>query len=203
MLVIFFVPFSFFYFFSLGSHHFGKLPFLGPDRSGTPFVIGDFPIGGSNAEIDRFYDLKGNIVIATVVTKDCPYTCDLAAKQMRFMVYKELVKEEKFKDVVIVSDLIDTLAKPRNVAGNLDVESKKWIVYTTDDHSMWDVELNGNVLSKTEDPDHPGKMLYTRSILLLDKEMRVRGYYDGSQTVDLKRLLDELRLLTKEYEKRN
>jgi protein SCO1 len=200
MLVIFFVPFSFFYLFSLGSHQFGKLPFLGPDKSGEPFFISDFPITASNSDIHSFHQLKGKILIANVLTADCPYSCDLAVNQLKLLVLTQLIKQKKFSDVMIVSHLLDTFANPLTMAEKLKVNNDKWIVYHTNDPSLWDVELNGNVLSTTEDPERKGSFLFKRSILLIDKSMRIRGFYDGSQTIEIKRLLDELRLLMKEYE---
>lgn len=201
MAVIFFLPFSFFYFFSLGSHEFGRLPFLGPENSGKPFVYSDFSFATKSGKLTK-KELEGKIIIATVVGSGCPDDCDLAAREFRFMVYQELVHQKKFKDVIILSELLDTNnAHLSNMNEKMDVEDQYWQFYESENHFFWNVEMNGHLLLSQDDQGRPDKKFFPRSALLIDKSFHLRGFYDCSQTIEIKRLMDELRLLKKEYDK--
>ncbi len=80
----------------------------------------------------------------------------------------------------------------------LKVDAQQWNFFVSENKLFWDVELNGNSILRTDDKDRPGKMMWTRSILLIDPDFRLRGWYDGVHGVELRRLIDELRLLKKE-----
>lgn len=203
LAVIFFLPFSLFYFFSLGSHQFGRLPFFGPENTdGSPFTYGDFSFTTENGTLSS-NDLKGNIIIATVIGSACPDVCDFAAREFRFMVYQEISKQKKFSDVKIITQLTDTLQGGLGVIKErLDVENDRWLFYQTEKNPLFDVELNDHQLSALQD-EQRGNPFYYRFVLLIDKEMHIRGGYDCSQTIEIKRLMDELRLLKKEYDKKN
>jgi protein SCO1/2 len=40
-------------------------------------------------------------------------------------------------------------------------------------------------------------------LVLIDKEMRIRGYYDGTDYQEVNRLMDEIKVLKWEYAKAN
>jgi hypothetical protein len=52
-----------------------------------------------------------------------------------------------------------------------------------------------------KDPDHKASLAHHRSVLLIDKEHRIRGFYDLSSSIEYKRIMQELRLLKKQYAK--
>lgn len=203
LAVIFFLPFSLFYFFSLGSHQFGRLPFYGPDNSdGSPFVYEDFSFKTANGILSK-KNLEGKITIATVVTSSCPDECDLAAREFRFMAYNDLIRQKKFSDVLIISELIDTNhAKLKDMNERFEVDTNRWIFYQTPQNPIFEVALNDHRLNEKTD-EKRGKPYYYRFALLIDKELHIRGWYDCSQTIEIKRLMDELRLLKKEYDRQN
>ena len=43
-------------------------------------------------------------------------------------------------------------------------------------------------------------MIHTENFVLVDKERRIRGYYDGTNLDDMDRLLDDIELLINSYE---
>jgi protein SCO1/2 len=201
LLVLVLVPFSFFYFFSKGSHQFTGLPYLGPETAdGKPFVFPDFTMKSADGRVLTKKDFEGKIILATGLQSSCPDECLIAANQIKLEIYKKIESAPKFKDVVIVSHLQDTSKlKLEDMPQKLGVDPTKWIIYTTEHCPFWDVELNGTVLKKMEDKSRPGELFFPRAILLIDKSFRPRGFYEGSQTIEVGRIIEEIRLLKKEY----
>ena len=132
----------------------------------------------------------------------CPYECGLGAKQFRYYIYREIEgNQRKYNDVVVFSQLLDTTGcSLQNAHEKMEVDPQSWIYYTSKDSTFLDVRLNGNYLKTFVDPKYPDEIFFPRAVLLVDKSWRIRGFYDGSQTIELKRLLEELRLLKKEYD---
>lgn len=200
-LVISFLPFTFFYIFSRGSQHYQRLPFLGPEQSDSiPFVFPDFTFHASGGKNISKKDLQGKIIIATCLQSSCPDNCLLIANPFRLEVYNLITKNKKFSDVVILSELLDTAIGVDLMPEKMKVDPERWMMFTADKNPFWDVELNGSILREQMDNERPGERFYPRSVLLIDTSFRLRGFYDGSQPIEIKRLIDELRLLKKEYD---
>ncbi|MFN3341786.1 MAG: hypothetical protein ACK40M_03760 [Flavobacteriales bacterium] len=198
--IMMFVPFTFFYLFSRGSQHFKRLPFFGTySADSIPFTYPDFSFRSSTGVISK-ENLKGKIIVMTAMGSDCPDHCDFLVKPFRLDVYNGILKKNKeFKDVIILSEMTDTIhTRLEDMPEKLKVDAQQWNFFVSENKLFWDVELNGNSLLSTEDKDRPGKMMWKRSILLIDSDFRLRGWYDGVHGVELRRLIDELRLLKKE-----
>ena len=43
-------------------------------------------------------------------------------------------------------------------------------------------------------------MIHTENFVLVDKEKRIRGYYDGTNIEEMDRLLDDIKILLDSYE---
>jgi protein SCO1/2 len=52
-----------------------------------------------------------------------------------------------------------------------------------------------------EDKTEPDGFIHSGAFLLIDKERRIRGKYDGTVEEDVNRLIDDIRRLRMEYEK--
>ncbi len=201
LLVVFFLPFSFLYFFSLGKHSFGTLPYYGKEGpNGRPFSFPDFQFYDAQGKELTQKDFAGKILLVFPLESTCPHRCDIAVLPFRLVVYKELLANKKFNDVLVLTELLDTLqGGPALMAEKLDVDPSRWIFYTTPHNPFWDVEMNGHLLTEP-DKDNPDRPFFRRSIMLIDTLFSPRGFYDGSQAGDMRRIMEEVRLLKKEYD---
>ena len=43
-------------------------------------------------------------------------------------------------------------------------------------------------------------MIHTENFVLVDRDKRIRGYYDGTNIEDMNKLLDDIQILIKSYE---
>jgi len=43
-------------------------------------------------------------------------------------------------------------------------------------------------------------MIHTENFMLIDKKRQIRGYYDGTKPEDIDRLLNDIKILKKEYQ---
>ncbi|MBL0310610.1 MAG: SCO family protein [Bacteroidetes bacterium] len=142
--------------------------------------------------------IEGKIHIADFFFTSCPSICPKMMAEM-LKVY------EKYKsnpEIVILSYTIDpardTVGKLKSYGAKLGgIETSKWHLLTGDKDSIY--QLAGSYLvSAAEDPDAPGGHIHSGSFILVDKQKRIRGYYDGTNPESVAKLMDEIDQLLKE-----
>jgi protein SCO1/2 len=113
---------------------------------------------------------------------------------------------EKYKenpDVLILSHTIDPNHDSVEVlyefADRLGVSSDTWHFVTGDQDEIYDIGQNSYMVTAREDPGEPGGYLHSGAFLLIDKERRVRGIYDGTKAEKVDVLMEEIDILLREY----
>ena len=65
---------------------------------------------------------------------------------------------------------------------------------------IYDLGINGFLVPSQENALADGGFLHSEMMILIDKDDRIRGYYDGTNLDDMDRLLDDIELLINSYE---
>lgn len=162
-------------------------------------TIRDFRFTNQDGEVVTHDTFKDKIYIADFFFTTCPTICPIMKTQM-LRVY------EKYKDspdVLILSHTIDP--KHDNVevlhefAERLEVSSDTWHFVTGPQDEIFDIGQNSYMVTAVEDPDEPGGLLHSGAFLIIDKERRIRGIYDGTKPEKVDELLDDIDILLREY----
>ena len=204
LILVCFGPISLFYFLSTGEYYFKKLPFLHDSKKGKPDSYNSFTL------IDQFGQpitpdsLKNKLVIINYMDRECPYgDCKMDGKMMRLIVYQEIMDAPGFKDVIIITEVNDSIAKNRKrIQESLEVDGGRWKFVYAKNFSFFNAEINKSNPYLKEDKKYKNGKVFERSVLLLDKKLRIRAFLDNSADIEFKRLNEELRLLKKEYAKK-
>ncbi len=196
-------PPGIFLFLASGEYHFKKLPLLYEKNNGVPESYSSISLFDQNNKKITAKFLEGKIVIVNYMAKGCPYNCKIDGKMMKQIIYNELTSAKGFKDVVIITETNDSTTAGRKVIEeSLDVNGEKWKFAYSKNFSFFNIDLpNGNPFTST-DKKYKGGKKFERCMMIIDKEKRVRGFIDSSADIEFKRLMEELRLLKKEYGKR-
>lgn len=165
--------------------------------------IGDFSfINQDSIEVtqDTF---KDQIYIADFFFTSCPTICPIMKTQM-LRVYDTI---QDLNDVKILSHTIDpeydTVALLRDFAERLGVTSEKWHFVTGEKEKIYEIGQRSYMVTALEDQSQPGGFVHSGAFILVDKDRRVRGLYDGTKADQVDRLIRELTILRKEYEVKN
>jgi protein SCO1/2 len=140
---------------------------------------------------------NGRILVADFFFTTCPTICPIMKSQM-LRVY------EAFKDndqVVLLSHTIDpehdTVEVLREYAARLGIEAAGWHMVTGDKEEIYDTAYRYG-LAAMEDERAPGGFIHSGSFTLVDRQGRIRGYYQGTEEDavnllirDIRRLLDD------------
>jgi len=126
-------------------------------------------------------ELKEKILLVNYLSIDCPQNCPLKFNLFKFYIYEQLVENEGFKDVNIISVFLDTCEdlsdKIRDFRAHHNLSKDKWKFITSKEHPFFNIDLeNGNPLLAKDTIYGFEKNAHVMT-LLIDKELNVRGKY--------------------------
>jgi len=180
-----------------------KLPVLGrKEVNGGDTIyqtIGDFRFINQDSAIITPATFEDKIYIADFFFTSCPTICPVMKTQM-LRVYEEFQDNPEF---AILSHTIDpeydTVALLHDYAERLGVESDTWHFVTGDKEEIYDIGQTSYMVTAMEDEQEPGGFLHSGAFVLVDKEKRIRGIYDGTKEEAVSKLIKDIPVLLAEY----
>lgn len=146
-------------------------------------------------------DVKGKIYVADFFFGTCPTICPKMAQQM-LRVYDRFNTDEDF---AILSHTIDpehdTVEYLNGYAAKLGVnDNKTWHFLTGVKEEIYDLgTASGYMVQMREDETADGGYIHSGAFILIDKEGRVRGFYDGTIPEKVDILMNDIEVLKAEY----
>ncbi len=144
-------------------------------------------------------DLKGNIVVADFFFTTCPSICPIMKTQM-LRVNEEFATQEDFRIISISIDpRHDTIEVLKDYSQRLGASTAGWDFLTGDLDDILDLAQKGFLVSAAEDSTAPGGYIHSGAFILIDKELRIRGFYDGTKEEKVDLLMRDIKNLEAEY----
>lgn len=144
-------------------------------------------------------DFDGKIYVADFFFTSCPSICPVMHRNM-LKVY------EKFKnnpEVKIASHTIDykhdTPPVLKNYATKLGIRGTQWEFLRGSRDSVYTLAEKNYLVAVSEDKRAPGGYVHQGWFVLVDKEKRIRGAYDGTQPDQVDKMMDDMETLLDEY----
>jgi len=191
------------------NHKTEKLPYLqmevvdnevnGKITKDTTFrTIPDFKLYNQDSTIVTSKDFDNSIYVADFFFTSCPTIC-LTMHRNLFKVYK---KFENNPEVKYASHTIDVKYDKPSVmkayAKKMGIKGNNWqFLWGTRDEIYALAERNYMVYTK-EDNKAPGGFAHQGYLILVDKQKRIRGAYDGTIDAEVQKLMTDMEILLKE-----
>lgn len=166
-------------------------------------TIADFQFVNQDSVVITQETFKGKIYVADFFFTTCRTICPIMKAQMTRV--NDAIQE--MPDVVIISHSIDpehdTVGLLHDYANRLGAKSDKWYFATGQPMDyVFDLAQTSYFATAMEDKSEPDGFIHSGAFLLIDKERRIRGKYDGTVEEDVNRLLEDIKRLRGEYEGR-
>ena len=213
LLIIFFIVFSVV---AISSFNYvqsqeKKLPIYSPSMVSDELVeedlryvkkyhrISDFSLlnqNGNNVTQDNY---KNKIYVADFFFTTCPDICPIMTGNMLYL-------QENLKDTNVmlasfsVTPEIDTIEVLKEYSTLKGVDDSKWNLLTGDKKQIYDLARKSYLVAKAIPDGKNHGMIHTENFVLVDRDKRIRGYYDGTNIEDMDKLLDDIQILIKSYE---
>ena len=162
-------------------------------------TIADFSLTNQNGKTITQTDYKNKIYVADFFFTTCQTICPIMTNNM-VEIQKEILNDD---DIMLLSHSvtpeIDTVAQLKRYALKKGVNDKKWNLVTGDKKQIYELARKSYLAVKDNPYAGPYDMLHTENFMLIDKKRQIRGFYDGTNTEDINRLLNDIKHLKKEY----
>lgn len=166
-------------------------------------TIGDFSLINQNGKTITQEDYKDKIYIADFFFTTCPTICPIMTKNMADL-QKALGDDS---NVLLLSHSvtpeIDSVAQLKKYAIEKGVNDSKWNLVTGDKKQIYDLARKSYLAVKTDGDGGPFDMIHTENFILVDKEKRIRGFYDGTKKEDMDKILTDIEILKNSYSKKD
>ncbi len=162
---------------------------------------------GENISLNN--ELAGKIMVVNFFFTTCPTVCPkltgnmtMLQKAFRFNPKVENGLDKSVHFVSISVDPVnDTFPALRAYAERFHANHDHWWFLTGDKKSIYDFARNELKLSVGPGDGGAEDFIHTQKLILIDARRNIRGYYDGTDTVEIKRCADDIVLLTMEKDK--
>lgn len=181
-----------------------KLPILGNkiyEENDTIYhTIQDFQLVDQDSSSVTNETFSDKVYVADFFFTSCPTICPKMKAQM-LRVYG---KFENNPEVAILSHTIDpaydTVALLKDYSERLGVSADKWKFVTGYQDYIYELAEKSYMSIADEDGNAPGGFVHSGAFLLVDKDRRIRGFYDGTVPEQVDVLMNDIERLLKEYE---
>jgi protein SCO1/2 len=162
-------------------------------------TIADFSLTNQNGNTITQEDYKGKIYIADFFFTTCPTICPIMTKNMAAIQERILDDEEVLLLSHSVTPTIDSVAQLKKYALEKGVHDAKWNLVTGDKKQIYKLARKSYLAVKNDGDGGPFDMIHTENFILVDKERRIRGFYDGTKTEEIEKLMEDLAILKASY----
>ncbi|QHI37260.1 hypothetical protein IMCC3317_26390 [Kordia antarctica] len=161
-------------------------------------TIKDFKLVNQNGDTITQETYKDKIYVADFFFTTCQSICPVMTKNMA-LIQKEILDDD---DILLLSHSvtpeIDSVAQLKRYAIEKGVIDAKWNLVTGDRKQIYDLARKSYMAVKSDGTEGYG-MIHTENFVLIDKEKRVRGTYDGTNDEEIQELLGDIKILKKSY----
>ena len=147
---------------------------------GNDHKIADFAFTNQNRKIITQKDYDNTIYVADFFFTTCPTICPKMTDNMVWL-QKQLKNYPKVKLLSFsVTPDIDTPEVLKKYAIEKGVDDSRWNLVTGDKSAIYYLARKSYLAVKTGKPEEMYDMVHTENFILVDKNKRIRGFYDGT-----------------------
>ncbi len=144
--------------------------------------------------------IKNKIYVADFFFATCQSICPQMSTNLK------LVQQafENDSSVLIlchtVNPMHDTVEVLNNYSKTYGAIKNKWHFLTGNKKEIYKTARLDYLVNAFEDDGSAEGFLHSELLILVDKKQRIRGYYDGTNETEVKKLIEDIKLLKKEID---
>ncbi|WP_127136304.1 SCO family protein [Flagellimonas oceanensis] len=162
--------------------------------------VADFALVNQNGDTITQENYKDKIYVADFFFTTCLTICPIMTKNMTEI--QDAVKDDP--NIMLLSHSvtpqIDTVAQLKRYALEKGVIDNKWNLVTGDKKQIYELARKSYLAVKNDGDGGPFDMIHTENFILVDKEKRIRGFYDGTNREEIDKLLADIKILEAGYQ---
>tara|TARA_Y100000589_G_scaffold140640_1_gene134363 strand:- start:10918 stop:12138 length:1221 start_codon:yes stop_codon:yes gene_type:complete len=175
-----------------------ELPILGSNSHTVPA----FAFWGIDSIEVTHRDVEGKIKIVDYFFTHCPTICPLLSSQLSRT--QEILNDRGItqEDLMILSHSVDPLRDtPQRMAEYAEMvgaDTSQWKFLTGNKEDLYEQAKQGYYLTAMPSDTAAGGFFHSDLFALIDREDRIRGFYDGTSTVEVDEMILDIHKLLSE-----
>ena len=161
-------------------------------------IISDFSLINQNGKTITQEDYKDKIYVADFFFTTCQTICPIMTDHMVEVQNKLKNDSEIMLLSHSVTPEIDSVAQLKKYALKKGVDATKWNLVTGEKKEIYKLARKSYLAVKTDGNGDEYDMIHTENFILVDKKKRIRGFYDGTDDLDIEQLLKDIEILKRE-----
>ena len=161
--------------------------------------VADFTLLNQNGEVITQKEYEDKIYVADFFFTRCMTICPVMTNNIGKL--QEVFKNED--DIMFLSlsvtPVMDSVPILREYADKKGVIDSKWNITTGDKKHIYELARKSYFTVLDEGDGGLQDFIHTENFVLVDKKKQIRGYYDGTDTKDIQRLISDIRILQNEF----
>ncbi len=192
----------------------GKLPIYNPSdfnaelvdvslrNTSKNHIVSDFELINQNGEIVTQDHYKGKVYVADFFFTSCPTICPIMTDNMAILQDEFLENHEIMFLSLSVTPDIDSVSVLRKYATEKGVIDSKWNVTTGNKKHIYELARKSYFAVVEQGDGGFQDFIHTPNFVLIDKKKRIRGIYDGTDKDEIFRIINDIKTLTTDIEKK-
>jgi protein SCO1/2 len=165
--------------------------------------VGDFRFTDQDSNFITKEDVKGKIYVVEYFFTTCKGICPKMNENMT-RVYQAFRGNN---DVMILSHTVDpkkdTVQAMKAYSLRFEADPKQWKFLTGDKKELYDMARYGYLVTASDDTaavDIQSDFIHTDRFVLVDRDGRIRGQYEGTNSGSVGQMINDMNALLKEEE---
>lgn len=163
--------------------------------------IPDFSFIDQNGKTVTQASFDSKIYVADFFFTSCQSICPEMTSQM-IRVQREF---EGIKELAFLSHTVDPEMDTVEVLKAYQLEKQadevNWSFVTGDKAEIYNIARKGYFVPVEDGDGGPDDFIHSPMLMLIDKEKHIRGFYDGTSTEEVDKLIDDIKKLLTDYTK--
>ena len=179
-----------------------RLPVLGEgkmvDGKTEYHTISDFSLTNQDGRHISAADWKGKIVVANFFFTHCPAICPAMTKNLRKVQQAFSYENKLLFNSFTVDPERDSISQLKNFSHRFNIDSSNWHLLTGEKKQIYRLARNSFMVVATDGDGGPEDFIHSESLVLIDTQKRIRGYYKGTEDGDIMKLIRDIKKLKDE-----
>ncbi|MET4142959.1 SCO family protein [Pedobacter sp. UYP1] len=179
-----------------------RLPFLQQDITGTDTTyrtIPAFKFLNQDSAVVTNKDFDGAIYVADFFFTSCPTICPTMHRNLLKVYHKYLNNPEVKLASHTIDVKYDTPSRMKAYATKLGIKGTQWEFLWGTKEQIYALAERNYLVSVGQDKAAPGGFIHQGYLVLVDKDKRIRGAYDGTVDAQVEQLMKDMDILLAEY----
>ncbi len=184
-----------------------KLPIYNPSHFNPELVdislqnttknhtVADFKLINQNGETITQENYKNKIYVVEFFFTSCTTICPIMTDNM-VKLQEEFIDDTNIMLLSLsVTPEIDSVSVLRTYASNKGIIDSKWNITTGDKKHIYELARKSYFAVIEQGDGGLQDFIHTPNFILVDTKKQIRGIYDGTDTIEIQRLMNDINIL--------